>query len=124
MSVRARNDGRYLAYMALAGLLVLVFFIYGNGGLSGSRGMAPDGGQKSFPGFPVNINSAGVQTLVLLPGIGPKRAEAIIAERERRGGFARLSDIQDVRGIGKRRFEAIKDFIIINQSGGVEGQKG
>lgn len=120
MRAKARNDGRYLAYAAIAFLLVFVLFTYRNGGLSGSRGMVPDSGKKSFPGFPVDINSAGVEALILLPGVGTKRAEAIIAERERRGGFTRLSDIQDVKGIGERRFEAIKDFIVIKHRGGAK----
>ncbi len=115
MSVRARNESRYLAFMALAGLLVLALFIYRHGGLTGSRSKTPSAEEGLFPGFPVDINSAGVQSLLLLPGIGAKRAEAIIAERERRGGFAALEDIKDVRGIGKRRFEALRDFIIIRK---------
>lgn len=58
----------------------------------------------------ININEAGVEELVELPGIGPSRAEAIIAERERRR-FRRVEDIMRVPGIGRKTFVRIRSEI-------------
>ena len=49
----------------------------------------------------VNINQAGVASLSLLPGVGPKRAEAIIRLRQKRP-FRRAIQLRRVRGIGRR----------------------
>ncbi|MFZ1865242.1 MAG: ComEA family DNA-binding protein [Polyangiales bacterium] len=58
----------------------------------------------------ININEAGVDELVQLPGIGPARAEAIIAEREKRR-FRRIEDILRVPGIGRKTFGRIRHSI-------------
>lgn len=62
----------------------------------------------------VNINTADLDTLVLLPGIGPSKAQAIINYREQNGLFMRIEDIQKVKGIGPSIFDSIKDFITID----------
>lgn len=48
----------------------------------------------------VNINTASHQDLVKLKGIGPKKAEAIIAWREAHGEFKNIEQLLDVKGIG------------------------
>jgi competence protein ComEA len=58
----------------------------------------------------ININEAGSDELVALPGIGPSRAEAIIAEREKRR-FRRVEDIMRVAGIGRKTFARIRASI-------------
>jgi competence protein ComEA len=58
----------------------------------------------------ININEAGPDVLVQLPGIGPSRAQAIIAERERRR-FRRIEDIIRVPGIGRKTFGRIRHSI-------------
>ena len=61
----------------------------------------------------VNINSATRQELIRLKGIGPSLAEAVIDYREKNGRFLFKSDIMKVRGIGKAKFESIKDSISV-----------
>ena len=58
----------------------------------------------------ININEAGVEALVALPGIGPSRAQAIISEREKRR-FRRVEDIMRVPGIGRKTFSRIRASI-------------
>jgi competence protein ComEA len=77
------------------------------GGSSGAAGGAAD------PSGQVNLNSATQAELEALPGIGPTLAEAIIAERERRGGFRSVNELRDVRGIGEKRFADLKDKVTI-----------
>lgn len=58
----------------------------------------------------ININTAGPNELIELPGIGPTRAQAIIAERKKRS-FRRVEDILRVPGIGRKTFGQIRDSI-------------
>ena len=53
----------------------------------------------------ININSADAQTLINLKGIGPKKAEAIIAWRKANGGFKTVDQFADVKGIGSKTLE-------------------
>ncbi|HEY8350847.1 MAG TPA: helix-hairpin-helix domain-containing protein [Clostridiales bacterium] len=62
----------------------------------------------------VNINTAGVDELDTLPGIGEAKARDIIAYREKHGRFGRIEDIMKVPGIKQNRFESIKDFITVD----------
>ncbi len=50
---------------------------------------------------PVYLNHATVDELRRLPGVGPKRAEAILALRQRLGRFQRLEDLLRVKGVGR-----------------------
>lgn len=52
----------------------------------------------------ININTAGVDQLSTLPGIGKKKAERIIAFRKKNGRFRKTRDIMKVRGIGEKTF--------------------
>ncbi len=69
--------------------------------------------EKSDSKFPININQATVKELSALPGIAKKKAEAIIAYREKNGKFSTIDDIKKVEGIGKDIFEKIKDHIVL-----------
>jgi competence protein ComEA len=71
------------------------------------------GGSAAEPSGLVSLNSATPAELEALPGIGPTLAEAIIAERERRGGFRSVNELRDVRGIGEKRFADLKDKVTI-----------
>ena len=64
-------------------------------------------------GGKININTAGVDELMLLPGIGEKRAEDIIAYREEHGPFRIVEDITDVSGIGEGILSRIIDYITV-----------
>lgn len=61
----------------------------------------------------ININTAGIEELVRLPGIGEKTAERIIKLRADRGKFKRLEELMDVPGIGEVKFNKIKKFLYI-----------
>ena len=61
----------------------------------------------------ISINSAGLEELCMLPGIGPAIAERIIAYRDENAGFKSLADIMNVKGIGKATYEKIKGYITL-----------
>ncbi|GAE90588.1 helix-hairpin-helix domain-containing protein [Acetivibrio straminisolvens] len=61
----------------------------------------------------ININTATVDQLDSLPGIGPSIAAKIVAYREQNGDFKAIEDIMNVSGIGQSKFNNIKDFITV-----------
>lgn len=65
-------------------------------------------------GGKVNINTAGLDALVALPGIGPATAQKIIDYREENGAFEKTADIVNVPGIGPSTFDTIKDLITVD----------
>lgn len=62
----------------------------------------------------VNINTAGIELLCTLPGIGEARARDIIEYRESHGGFQTIEDIMQVPGIKQNVFEKLCDSITVN----------
>ena len=92
---------------ATLGRIAPLVWISGASGVAGSLG-GPPGGQRP-PGPPsavrsaalkVHLNSASANDLAGLPGIGPGRANAIVAYREAHGSFASIDDLEKVPGIG------------------------
>jgi competence protein ComEA len=60
---------------------------------------------------PVDLNTATVDQLDALPGVGPVLAQRIIAWREAHGGFRSIEDLQQVPGIGARKFSDLKALV-------------
>lgn len=61
----------------------------------------------------VNINTASQSELDGLPGIGDSIAQRIIDYREQNGNFKSIEELKEVKGIGKAKFEEIKDRVTI-----------
>ena len=61
----------------------------------------------------ININTADLNELQQLTGIGPSKAQAIISYREENGLFQRLEDLLQVTGLGEKTFEKLKNMIKI-----------
>ncbi|MFQ5965803.1 MAG: ComEA family DNA-binding protein [Candidatus Scalinduaceae bacterium] len=59
----------------------------------------------------ININTATKEELSSLKGIGKIKAETIVAYRENHGHFTKIEDIKNVKGIGDKIFEKIKNHI-------------
>lgn len=71
-----------------------------------------NGSNQNVSGL-VNINTADQKTLESLSGIGPVYASRIIDYRNAHGGFKNIEEIQNVKGIGPKTFEKIKDKITV-----------
>ena len=73
------------------------------------RAGAPPGPSPptTAPG-PIDINRATAEQLDALPGIGPSTAQAIVAHREEHGPYASVDALEDVRGIGPAKLDAIR----------------
>ena len=63
--------------------------------------------------IPININTAKAEELDILPGVGPKMAQAIIDFRKAHGKFSTLEDLQKVKGVGPKKFAAIRPHITL-----------
>jgi competence protein ComEA len=77
----------------------------------GALGVAPSGG--STPGAVIDINTASLEELDALDGVGPSTAQKIIDYRTENGGFKTVDEIKEVPGIGDAKFAAIKDSITV-----------
>lgn len=59
----------------------------------------------------IDLNTATLAELDTLPGVGPATAQAILEERDRRGGFSAVEDLLDVRGIGEAKLAGLRDLV-------------
>ncbi len=59
----------------------------------------------------VHINTADVDVLVTLQGVGPVLAERIVTFRKKNGNFTKAADLVKVKGIGEGKLQKIKDYI-------------
>jgi competence protein ComEA len=61
----------------------------------------------------ISINSASINELCTLPGIGESTAEKIIEYRNNYGGFNSLEELKNISGIGEKKYEKIKELITL-----------
>lgn len=62
----------------------------------------------------INLNTASKEELMLLDGIGEKMAERILTYREEHGPFAKIEDIQNVKGIGEKTYAKIAGELTVD----------
>ena len=73
--------------------------------------VATPGQGPGAPAGKVNLNTATLQELDSLPGVGPVLAQRILDHRESSGGFRSVGDLRNVDGIGASRYEDLKDLV-------------
>ena len=61
----------------------------------------------------INLNTATIEELKQLNGVGDKKAENIIRHREEKGSFKVIDELKEVDGIGEKTFENLKSFITV-----------
>ena len=61
----------------------------------------------------LNLNTANEEQLMLLPTVGPAKAERIVAWRKKNGGFKRVADLRHVKGFGYKTFKKLEAFLDI-----------
>ncbi len=84
-------------------MVVCLILTFGNLGL----------GQET-PASKVDLNSADQRQLETLPGIGPAMAKRIVEFREKNGPFKRVEELMNVRGIGEKKYDQLKDLVSVS----------
>jgi len=66
--------------------------------------------------FPLDLNSARLEDLMELPGIGEKLAQRLVEYRKSHGGFRSVEDLRNVRGIGAKRMERLRPLVVTREA--------
>jgi competence protein ComEA len=61
----------------------------------------------------INLNKATLDQLQTLPGVGPALAARILEHREKAGKFKRIEEILNIKGMGEKKFQKIKDRLVV-----------
>ena len=107
------TDGQKLDIPYLSGMEPTPISVSSLSSGGSSIGNSVGNSNGTGPSSLVDINTASLDELDTLPGIGPTLAQAIIDYREQNGPFLAIEDIIFVPGIGDAKFEAIKDYITV-----------
>jgi competence protein ComEA len=98
----------------LGGLNLATVLTDGQQVVVGAAVGTPAGGSTSGDAdAPVNLNSATVDQLDQIPGVGPVTAEAIVAWRQHNGAFHTVDELMEVDGIGPGKFAKIKSHVTV-----------
>jgi len=97
-----RTVGAWLALTAFVALVLLAV-------PAPTMGAAPDDKAPR-----INLNTATVEELTSLPGIGPSYAKRIVEYREKNGPFKRVEDLVNVQGIGEKILARIRDRVTLS----------
>ena len=75
--------------------------------------VAAGGGQPGAPAGPINLNTATLEQLDTLDGVGPSIAQRILDYREQHGGFRRVEELAEVPGIGAKRLATLTPLVTV-----------
>lgn len=106
---------RYAPRCAFCAGVVFYWIIACGGAWAEARpNPSPNHSEASSPSQGVvNLNTATVEELMRLPGIGPKKAEAIVDLRQKRKGFQKIQDVLKVRGIGRKTLQRLQPMLTL-----------
>ena len=91
---------------------VVVALALGAGPAWGEAGQAPAAALRA-PAELIDLNQASATELESLPGVGERTAERIIEYRRETGGFKKIEELMNVRGIGERSFLRLRPLVTI-----------
>jgi len=77
---------------------------------SAGAGTAAAGGETA-PGGPIHLNTATLEQLDALPGVGPVTAQKILDYRQAHGAFSSVDELDAIAGIGPARLESLREVV-------------
>ena len=77
----------------------------------GAAGVAVLGGAGTAPTGPVHLNTATLEQLDALPGVGPVTAQKILDYRQKHGAFGSVDELDAIPGIGPARLDGLRDLV-------------
>ena len=80
-------------------------------GATAAAGTAPPGTPGVPPSPPIDLNTATLEQLDTLDGVGPATAQKILEYRQEHGGFNSVEELGQVSGIGEKRLAALRDHV-------------
>jgi competence protein ComEA len=83
----------------------------------------PAADDADAPSGTVNLNTASEDELMMLPGVGPSKAAAIVAWRKKYGGFKKVDDLSKVKGFGYKTMKKLKPYLAITGATTYKGKK-
>ena len=105
--------------LCVASAIALVFVLTGPSGnpfaQSPSQSQSSQSSAPAQPpaAAPLNLNTATVTELAKLPGIGPAVAARIVEHRQKNGGFKKIEELMNVKGIGEKTFLKLKALVTV-----------
>ncbi|MBM3780994.1 MAG: helix-hairpin-helix domain-containing protein [Acidobacteria bacterium] len=100
-------------------ILMMVLIVTGSVGvaplLAQSAGEARAGSPQTgaTAARPIDLNAATARDLEALPGIGARTAQRILEYRQKAGGFRKIEELMNVRGIGEKSFLRLKPLVTV-----------
>jgi competence protein ComEA len=79
----------------------------------GGTGAVASAGATPAEGQPINLNTATLEQLDTLDGVGPATAQKILDFREEHGGFGSVEDLGQISGIGEKRLAALREKVTV-----------
>lgn len=70
-------------------------------------------GKPAASNAPINLNTATVQQLEALPGVGTRTAQLIVEHRQKNGGFKKVEELMNIKGIGEKSFLKLKPLVTV-----------
>lgn len=95
-------------------LAALLCCLVGTGAALAEEPRAGEPVQHAEAGALIDLNHASLAELTQLPGIGQKRAEAIVAFREAHGGFQSIAQLMKIKGIGRAMLRKLRPLVTIS----------
>jgi competence protein ComEA len=62
----------------------------------------------------LHLNTATVEQLERLPGVGPALAKRIVEFRDKKGGFKRIEELLAVPGVSEKKWKAMREYLVLN----------